>query len=560
MLRRWGVFGAALLMGLALAFLAITPPSPRGENSSPTTFSAARAMVDVRAIAEKPHVTGSEENAKVRAYLLKRLEALGLEIFETQALLPEQSLARLNRWRGTEASEQLFTNIIGIKRGRDSSKSALLLMAHHDTSWNSPGAADDTIGLASILETLRALNTDGVAERDLIVLFTDAEEIDLNGAKHFFQTNPLRSRVGAIINFEARGGGGTANMFQTSAQNGNAARLYAKAVNAPSASSLSAFVYNVLPNDTDLTEALGQNYVAYNIANIGRAEYYHSPKSTPDTLQLSTLQHMGSQSLDLSRAILSSDKLPEPRADATYFDVYGLFTIVYSAVWGWLFLALAAVFLVLSVDKQTTRKDILTGSARMGMLFMLGGALLFGLNLLSSTSSGYFDRLAAIPKLELMVGFAGLALFFSLFGRGGFSRNGLIGVGLPLFILGVLGQALAPTATYFISLPIMIYAVSLFLLRGNAAQKFRHWIAAILSALILGYMLGLFHLLMLGVGPALPSVAILPLALMTIAILPLFPKLGKRASWSIAIIAIILAVIMALWIRLDPMAATVPGY
>ena len=218
---------------------------------------------------------------------------------------------------------------------------------------------------------------------------------------------------------------------------------------------------------------------------------------------------------------------------------------------------------MLSYDRQTTRKDILIGSARIGLFFILGGAGLFGLNLLSSASagySGYFDRLAAIPKLEVMVGFAGLALFFGLFGRGILNRNGLIGAGLPVFILGIAGQALAPTATYFISLPILIYAISIFLLRGIAATKFRLWIIAILSALTLGYMLGLYHLLMLGVGPDLPSVAILPLLLMTLAILPLFPGFGKRASWMTALIGIVLAVIMALWIRLDPIAATVPVY
>ena len=160
MLRNWGVFLAALLMGLALAFLAITPPSPKAADSPPIIFSADRAMEDIHAIAEKPHPTGSDENAKVRTYLLKRLNALGLETRETQALLPEKSLARLNRWRSTQDSEQIFTNIIGIKRGSDSSKPALLLMAHHGTSWTSTGATDDTIGIASILETLRALKSD----------------------------------------------------------------------------------------------------------------------------------------------------------------------------------------------------------------------------------------------------------------------------------------------------------------------------------------------------------------------------------------------------------------
>jgi len=457
MLKRWAGFFTVLILGIVLAIAAILPPRPQGSNAAADQFSASRAMDDVRIIANEPHPTGSAENAKVRTYLKQRLHALGLETRETQALLPQQSLERLNSWSGENATEQLITNIIGIKRGKDSAKPALLLMAHHDTSWDSPGAADDTIGLATILEVVRALNSGSQVDRDLIVLFTDAEEIGLVGARYFFERNPFRNKVGAIINFEARGGGGTANMFQTSAQNGNAARLYAKTVKEPSASSLSAFVYNILPNDTDLTAALEGDYVAYNIANLGRAEYYHSPKITPDALELGTLQHMGSQALDLSRALLKANTFPAPRADATYFDVFGFFTVIYSAAWGWFFLSIAAVSLAFTYDKQAPRKDILTASARMSTMFLLGGGLLYGLNILSGPSKtyqDYYDRLA---------GFAGLALFFALFGRGIQSRNGQLGLGLMFLVLGVVGQIFAPTATYFITIPVMFYALTIYL-------------------------------------------------------------------------------------------------
>jgi len=63
---------------------------------------------------------------------------------------------------------------------------------------------------------------------------------------------------------------------------------------------------------------------------------------------------------------------------------------------------------------------------------------------------------------------------------------------------------------------------------------------------------------MLGVGPDYPSVAILPFVLLTLAFIPLYPGLGKRASWTLAMIGICLATFIALWIRLDPIAATVP--
>jgi len=562
-MRNWGPFLFSLILGVVLAAIAIVPPSPKSMAAPDTEFSAARAMEDVRIIAANPHPTGSAENAEVRKYLLRRLEELGASAQETTGQLPERPLARLNRWSGANLPEQAFTNVIGVKAGIDSTKPAVLLMAHHDTVWGSPGAADDTVGIASILEILRALNTGPALDRDIIVLFTDAEEVGLVGAKQFFESNPLRKRVGAIINFEARGGGGTANMFQTSANNGEAAKLYAKAVKQPSASSLSAFIYNILPNDTDLTPALKGDYVAYNIANLGRAEYYHSPKIEADALQQSTLQHMGSQGLDLTRALLSADTLPAPKADATFFDAFGLFTVIYPPALGWLFILITGVCLAASFDGRERRKDIVTGALRMMGFLLLGGGLLYGLNLVSGAGSNadYYDRLAAIGELEFMALFAGGSVFFGMFRRKALSANGLIGAAMPLFLFGLAGQALAPTASYFIVLSVMIFAISAVTRRRLNTR----WAPALLSALVVGYMLGLHHLLMVGVGPDLPSVAILPLALLTLAVLPLFDgplfdSMGSRAGKIAVPLCLVLALATALWIRFDPVASTIPLY
>ena len=558
MLNKWGPFLLSLCLGIWLAFIAILPPTPKSIDAPQDQFSAARAMEDIRIIAAKPHPTGSEENAKVRAYLLTRLKALGFETSTNAGELPERPLARLNRWSGEDAASQSFVNVIGVKAGTDRTKPAVLLMAHHDTVWGSPGAADDTIGIASIFEIIRALNSAGPTQRDIIVLFTDAEELGLVGARQFFAWNPLRSSVGVIINFEARGGGGTANMFQTSAKNGNTARLYAKSVKQPSTSSLSTFVYSILPNDTDLTPALKGDYVAYNIANIGRAEQYHSPKNETDALQVSTLQHMGSQGLDLTRALVSADSFPTPKKDATFFDAFGLFTVIYAPAFGWVFVLFTLVSLGLSYDKRGSHTDILTGALRMGGFLIFGGGLLFILNLLSGAGRGadYYDRLAAISELQLMAGFAGLAVLLLFFGRKALSENGLIGAALPWLGLGIIGQALAPTASYFIVLAVLLFALTTAVQRKLKTR----WAPTLLPALIIGYMLGLFHLLMVGVGPDLPSVAILPFALLTLAILPLYPGTQSRAGNKLAFISLGLSVAAALWIRLDPVASTVPLY
>ena len=558
-MRSWAPCLIAVKLAFILAFMAITPPSPKDLDTPADQFSSARAMEDVRIIAAKPHPTGSVENEKVRAYLTTRLENLGAEVEVETSLLGERALARLNKWSGQSKTEQEIFNVIGTLPGKDRNKPAVLLMAHHDTVWESPGAADDTVGIASILEIARALKETDSLERDLIMLFTDGEEVGLSGARYFFSNNPSRDKIGAVINFEARGGGGTANMFQTSRGNGPLMRLYAKAVKEPSASSLSAYVYNLLPNDTDLTPALEKNYAAYNIANLGEAEYYHSPKITADELDESTLQHMGSQGLDLTRALLVAETLPSQTSDATFFDLFGTFTLIYPSALGWLFLAITVMCLILSFDRKSPKSDIVKGALRMMGMIVLGAASLYILNLMSGSSgANYYDRLAAIPKLEILALIACAVLFFIFFGQKRLTTNEYLGAVLPVFILAILAQFLAPTATYFITLPVLFFSFSALLIRKQPQSGI--WVSVIFAAVIFGYMLGLGHLLMLGVGPDMLSVAILPAILAALAMLPLYPGLPRETVGYLILIGIILAIALALWIRLDPIAITVPTY
>lgn len=562
MLRKWMTFLTAVMIGLVLAAIAISPPAPQSADTPLGQFSSARAMVDVRLIADEPHPTGSEELAKVRGLLVDRLTTLGLDTQVTNAPVPERALARLNRWSGANKSEETLYNVIGTLKGQDRSGPAVLLMAHYDTVWGSPGAADDTIGIAAILEIVRALKDDGQQPRDLIVLFTDAEEIGLSGARHFFGNNPMRDDIGAVINFEARGGGGTANLFQTSKDNGDAARLYARAVKQPSASSLSTFIYNILPNDTDLTPALELDYVAYNIANIGKAEYYHSPKISADALRETTLQHMGSQGLDLTRALLSNEPLPAKSADVVFFDLFGFFTVIYGTIWGWIILGLAGIFLILTVDRAAKKRDMITGAARMIGFLVVGGAVLYTLNILSGgdSTADYYDRLAAIPKLEIMATLTCVALGLIMFGQKPLSQNERIGATIPLFLMAFAGQFFAPTATYFLPLTMLLCAIGGYVLGRWDGRKLGIWLSAAFAALITGYMVALGHLLMLGVGPNLPSAVILPAALTVLALLPLYKGMPKRASMNSAIGVLMFAVVTAMWIRIDPIAATVPLY
>ncbi|HUD29539.1 MAG TPA: M28 family peptidase, partial [Novosphingobium sp.] len=257
-------FVAASVLAIVLAVLGSTPPAPRPASASPADFSAERAMADVERIGRAPHPSASGEHAVVRGYLVQRLESMGLIVRTQESVFPNEMRDWFNRHNRTDAATIPLTNIVGLLPGREPALPAVALMAHYDGVPGSPAAADDGAGVASILETVRALSLDRERRRDIIVILTDGEEAGLTGAKLFFAKAPERRRIGAIVNLEARGGGGKANLFQTSAMNGEVARLWASAVPHPAGSSLATFIYSVLPNDTDLTMALPHGYAAWN--------------------------------------------------------------------------------------------------------------------------------------------------------------------------------------------------------------------------------------------------------------------------------------------------------
>lgn len=543
----------ALVAATILVIMATTPPSRVSADAAPTAFSAERAMADVRIVARAPHPTGSVESAAVRAYLLERMRDLGMETATSTAHLGERATQRLNKWSGRNDPPPVLTNLVGVLPGKDRSLPAVLLMSHHDSVWGSPGAADDTAGVAASLEIVRAIKVQGQPDRDLVVLMTDAEELGLEGAEHFFARDPLRSRIGAIVNMEARGGGGRASLFQTSAQNGEAVARYAGAVEGPAASSLAVFVYSVLPNDTDLTPALKGPYTAYNIAFIGRPGLYHSPKATPERLDQGSLQDMGNQALELTRALLGPQPLPAKAPSVVFFDVFGLFTLAYPAWAGWIMLGVALGALVFAA-----RRDGLAGwkggAKRMLGLLIGSGVLFLAINLLSIGlgHDEYYDRLAAIPRLELMVGLASIAAFLLCFGKPGAGPGRTIGAAIPLAILAVGAQIVAPTAAYVLVASLLLVALGL--ASANA------WTKAAVAALVMGYMIALGHQLMQGVGPTMPFAAALPLALATLAVLPIWQGIGARSVRGVAAGALVGAAVVALWVQLDAPADTVAVY
>jgi hypothetical protein len=564
-MKSWTNLLVAIAAAIVLAVFATTTPSPAPGNAPETAFSATRAMADVREIARAPHPTGSAENARVRDYLAKRLQSLGMTVTTGAAPLTDKPKKVLDKWRGGEGDRPDAVNIIATLPGRDPAKPALLLMAHHDSVWGSPGAADDSAGVAAILETVRAIRAEGKQpERTLMVLFTDAEELGHDGAAQFFAIDPARSKVGVIVNLEARGGGGRASMFETGNDNGAMIDLFGRSVSRPVATSLSVFVYNNLPNYTDYTRAKLLGIPGFNFAFIGRPGLYHSPLATPEALDQGSLQDIGRQTLDLTRALLAAPELPGKAPDRVFYDLFGLVFLAYAGWVGWLILAVAVGGYAYAAWGTTTLRGLGRGVG-VALATLVAGGILLTLGNLASGADGpvnYYDRLAAIPRLEIQAVLLCLAATTFVAGLLLNRRpvNDLLpAITAPFLLLAIAVQALAPTAAFPLQIPLLLGGI------GAAVMRWRpgptgDWTMTAAAALGVGYMLTLGHALFQAMGPDMPFLMVLPLALSALLLLPLFARIERTRAIKETAVLVVLALGIALWVRFDAVAASAAVY
>ncbi len=589
MMRQIGL-GAALAGAVLVAWLGTRTPEPAGPDAPATAFSTARAAADIARISQAPHPVGSAEHARVRDYVLARMTSLGLS--------PTVQVSQAMATRSFGGDRFVFggqvENLVGVLPGRDRALPALALMAHYDSVPGSPGAADDATGVAAVLETIRAIKAGGQPERDIIVLITDGEEAGLLGARAFFAEHPLRKRIGLLINLEARGNGGRANMFQTGPDNGAIIAAFAKTASAPISNSLAVFLYENMPNDTDFTVSRDAGISGLNFAFIGRQFDYHSPTATLANLDQGSVQHIGDQTLAATRQFAGPD-LPGKAPDTVYSQTFGDHILAYPAWAGWLlWLATAAAVGAALWRVRTTGEGwpwrgmargagaavlLLTGSAlalqvarratgvgfgfleqrpllaqwalwettlaiiAVGMLLLVPALLGRGERrwplVLSAVVGGLLCQLFGGWDMVgggLAVVTAGLAA--AVFGKPVKIEQAWGGVLLVGLVLSLALQALQPSVAVIVAWPLAMAAVAALATDlGRDTRMARIFPLALLAAATGGWLAVYFH----GVAQGLDLPAILGLFVLLAALVfwPLAARDGRRALWpALAMLAI----------------------
>ena len=190
------------------------------------------------------------------------------------------------------------------------------------------GGNDDGAGVATLLETARAVMAGPPPVNDLVFLFTDAEEACLCGSEAFVSQSPLAAQGGVAMNFESRGSTGPAVMFETNRGNADVVSEYGSAVPYPVATSFAVEIYRILPNNTDFTPFRESGrFTGLNTAYIDGSPVYHTPQDKPSTMNVASLQQHGANAVALARAFGTADiaELAVPTSyDSTYFPALGI--------------------------------------------------------------------------------------------------------------------------------------------------------------------------------------------------------------------------------------------
>ena len=355
-----GVFLFLFLVLLASLTMYVSqqPPKSLPASAPPDEFSAERAFRHVEALAREPRPVGTPAHARARKYIVGELQTLGLspQIQKTTVADPKSAI---DPKMSVAASVQ---NVMARLAGRSGTK-AILLVSHYDSVTTGRGASDDASGVATLLETARALQAGPALKNDVILLFTDGEEVGLLGARAFVEAHPWAKEIGLALNFDSGGGTGIVYTYETSPGNAGIIKEYAKAVPYPVASSMMYEVYRTMPNDSDFSLLKQAGVPGFNFAHLGSKSRYHTLMDNPDNLDRRSLQHHGFNVLSLVRHFGGLD-LSNLRRDGNlvYFGIVNKGLLYYPEAWALpLAILTALIFIGLAVFGWRRGKVSLAG-------------------------------------------------------------------------------------------------------------------------------------------------------------------------------------------------------
>jgi hypothetical protein len=383
------------------------PVSKKGDSFNSEAIESARKTLHALS-AVGPRIAGTIANDVVaRDFLLGAIEKIKQSssnefIIDVEVQRPTgyYHLEFLNRFTNAYCN---VTNVVVkltpkslLQKMGEKKIPSVLVNAHFDSFVLSPGASDDLVGVALMLEVLRLLSLDTdlakTMQNSVVFLFNGAEESNLQGAHGFISQHRWAQNVRVLVNLEAIGAGGREIVFQCNSP--WLIGLYGRSAPFPTSSGIAHELFQLLlwrVAATDwrvIIEHGPAGIVGTDSAYVDNGYAYHSSFDTAGAVPDGTLFNTGSNLLAFIRALVSAPELSlgqpdwlalnnlKSNADGfiynrfdshfIFFDVFRLVQISYSGFYVYLInflVGFGALYLCWHLVPDTTvLKSILSGS------------------------------------------------------------------------------------------------------------------------------------------------------------------------------------------------------
>lgn len=568
---RFLVMLLAIALGLMLGYQQILPAArlPEGFVEAPSSLQDAQQGPDlnlmlshIRVLTREARPVDSDALRAAQAYLKDQLTQMGyayqtesyqLSIGDILALESERVGAGRRPFGLTEQGIRDYAGI-GDKPTMDLSNivvhvdapdtdETILFVAHTDSVKMGPGAFDDGVSVAAMLEALRQLKEVSPV-RDLVFLFTDGEEQVLLGAAKFVQAHPeLRDITRLVINLEARGNRGALLLFETTENNLNLLRTYREAAGRPASLSLATAIYRSMQSDTDLTRFMMAGYPGLNLAVIQGAEVYHTPQDNYEGFdRRSAAQYLDTVTTMAHYFAIEKNLQLEADQDGVFFPLLqGRLVVMPGSAARWIAWAAALLYLLALAFALGKRRARLGRVLLSAGLQLLSVAAAFGVGLVVVKAA---RALFGNPVGQYALGFtAGVPIFIAtlavlalisalayhwMIGRQGEGESALLGVLLLPAALSALTPLLFPSASYLFSLcllaGLLVWATGRWCLLGLVPAA-----AAFLILLLFVPLVALVYIALSFTSAQLAAaIAMLPLTMLLPFSLP--PRARKRGA------------------------------
>ena len=291
--RAW-FWTLAILVGVGwFAHPAQRMPHPVAANQPDTVFSSGRAMSQLVEIARAPRPPGSPEHERVRSLLATRLSELDMEVeVRSEDVLEVDSAV---------ATLATVHDVVARRPGSDPT-GTLLLYAHYDGVPVSWGAADDGIGLAAILETLRATLGQPPLRNDLMVVLGDGDEIGVRATDRILREGSAPAAPTVLLAIDPVGVAGPARLMEGPDGGGRLLAHVEGELPAPVVTSALRTLAPAVFEEDPPGPLLAPGHPTLLLTSLHGRDSHHAATDRPIQVEEAALQHHGAQLLAMTRS------------------------------------------------------------------------------------------------------------------------------------------------------------------------------------------------------------------------------------------------------------------